>query len=162
MELQTELVERIDDLTPHERKNFAAALQELVATSHDAKLGYEEAARDCRDQELAQLLRSCAAEHEAAGSEIAGLLLDLGVEPHVGHSFGAELHRRMIALRSMMTHGEPASILAECERGEHVAIARYEHALSLKLPMGVADKLLDLATSSRERRAAFDRMRHPW
>jgi uncharacterized protein (TIGR02284 family) len=162
MDMHTELIERIDDLAPHERKNVAAALQELLATCHDATLGYVEAAKDAKDPELSQLLSSCALEHEEAGNAIAKLLLEMNVEPHVTHSFGGELHRRLIALRSSLGHGEAASLLPECERGEHVAISRYEKALSLKLPIPIADTLLDLATACRERRAAFDRMRHPW
>lgn len=162
MQLQTDLVERIDDLAPHDRKNVAAALQELLATCHDASLGYEEAASDVHDPELSGLLATCANEHEEAGRAIATMLLEMGVEPHVVHSFGAELHRRIIALRSALGHGDAASILPECERGEHIAISRYEHALALKMPMKIAETLLDQATACRERRAAFDRMRHPW
>ena len=73
-----------------------------------------------------------------------------------------ELHRKVIALRGSLSHGDPASILPECERGEHFAIARFERALAMKMPLQVADTLLDLVTSCRERHAAFDRMRHPW
>lgn len=162
MEVHTELVERIDDLKPHEKKNVVSALQELLATCYDAKAGYEEAARDASDAELSQLLKACAVEHEDAGNAIAKLLLEMGIEPHVEHSFGAELHRRLIALRSSVSHGQAVSILAECERGEHIAISRYERALLLRMPMTVADMLLDFTTACRERRAAFDRMRRPW
>ena len=162
MEAHTELVERLDELSAHERRNMVAALQELFATCQDARAGYEEAARDVHDPQLAQLLAGCAVEHEDASKAIAKMLLDMEVEPHAAHSLGAELHRRMIALRGALGHGDPAGILPECERGEHIAIGRYERALGLKLPMKIADALLDLSTACRERHAAFDRMRHPW
>lgn len=162
MEAQTDLVERVEQLTPHERRNVVAALQELLATCNDAKVGYEEAARDVRDPELAQLLGGCAVEQEDAGKAVAELIVGMGAEPHLTHSLGAELHRRVIALRGSMSHGDPASILPECERGEHIAIGRYERALAMKMPLPIADTLLDLVTACRERHAAFDRMRHPW
>jgi uncharacterized protein (TIGR02284 family) len=162
MEAQSHLVDRIDELTPHERRNVVASLHELLATSHDARAGYLEAARDVRDADLAGLFESCAAEHAEAANALAKLLLSLGADPRVPHTLGGELHRKVIALRSTLSHGDPAAVLPECERGEHVAIARFERALGLKMPLRVADTLLDLVTACRERHAAFDRMRHPW
>lgn len=162
MEAQANLVERVDDLTAHERKTVVAVLLDLLATSHDARAGYEEAAKDVRDADLAQLFHSCAEEHAQAANALAKLLLSLDAEPRVPHSVGGELHRKVIALRGSLSHGDPASILPECERGEHYAITRFERALAMRMPLPIADTLLDLVTSCRERHAAFDRMRHPW
>jgi len=162
MHPQPALVDRFDDLSIHERKNVAAMLHELLVTTRDAAAGYEVAARSVHDPALAHLLRGCAAERAEAAEELAGLLSTLGDERHDLPSVGGELHRGWIALRSALTHGDPAGIITECERGEHRAQVRYERALAQKLPMNIANVLLDQAETVREARAAFERMRHPW
>jgi hypothetical protein len=43
-----------------------------------------------------------------------------------------------------------------------MALRRYDRALAHKLPVGIANVLLDQAETVREARAAFERMRHPW
>jgi len=162
MQPQPALVDRFDDLSLHERKNVAAMLHELLVTTRDAAAGYETAAASVQDPALAHLLRGCAAERKEAAEELAGLLANLGDERHDLPSVGGELHRGWIALRSALTHGDPSGILAECERGEHLALLRYDRALSLKLPMNVANVLIDQAESVREARGAFEKMRKPW
>jgi uncharacterized protein (TIGR02284 family) len=162
MHPQPVLVDRFDDLSIHERKNVAAMLHELFVTTRDAAAGYETAAKSVQDPALAHLLRGCAAERTEAAAELAGLLAALGDDRHDLPSVGGELHRGWIALRAALTHGEPAGVIAECERGEHMAQLRYDRALAHKLPMNIANVLLDQAQSVREARTAFERMRHPW
>jgi uncharacterized protein (TIGR02284 family) len=162
MHPQPAFVERFDDLSMHERKNVVALLHELLVTTRDAAAGYESAARVVSDPALAGLLNGCAVERREATEELAGLLVNLGDERHDLPSVGGELHRGWIELRALLSHGDPSSILAECERGERLAVLRYDRALTQKLPVGIANVLLDQAESARESRAAFERMRHPW
>lgn len=162
MHPQPALVDRFDDLAPHERKNVVAMLHELLVTTRDAANGYDVAARSVADPALANLLSGCAAERREAAAELEGLLAGLGDERHDLPSVAGELHRGWIALRSALSHGDPSGILAECERGEHRAQQRYDRALSEKLPVGIANVLIDQAQNVRESRNAFERMRHPW
>lgn len=162
MEPRTDLVERADELTPHERRNVIAALRELLTTCHDGKARYEEAAREADDPDLAGFLLSHADEYDRDARQLADLLVSFGGDTDVPPSLGGELHRRFMALRTAIAHGSPAGILAECERGEHLAIGRYERALQMRLPINVASVLLDQVETIRHRRAAFDRMRKPW
>ena len=156
------LVDRFDDLSPHERKNLVAMLHELHVTTRDAAEGYEVAAAAVKDPALVGLLTSFASERREASEELEGLLTNLGDERHELPSVGGEVHRGWMSLRGALTHGDPAGILAECERGEHFALVRYDRALAQKLPLGIASVLIDQAATVRESHAAFERMRHPW
>lgn len=163
MHARTEVVERVEELTSHERKNLVALLRELVNTAYDSSEGYNTAARAVRDPELADLFRGCAEDRRDMVRQLRELLVELGVDsagPHPG--VDAELHRSLIAFRGAVEHGDPAAILAECERGEHVALGRYERGLGEKMPQRVASVLLDHAALIRASHAAFERMRHPW
>jgi uncharacterized protein (TIGR02284 family) len=159
---QPNLVERLEDLSVHERKNLVAMLHELHITIRDAAQGYESAASAVKDPALANLLRAFAAKRHEAAEELEGLLANLGDERHDLPSVGGELHRGWIALRGALTHGDPVGIITECERGEHLALGRYDRALTQKLPVGIANVLIDQAADVREGRAAFERMRHPY
>ncbi len=162
MHPRTEIVERIEELTSHERKNLIALLHELLNTAYDASEGYDTAARVVRDPELADLFRSCADDRRDMVRQLRDVLADLGepAGPHPG--VGAELHRTLIAFRGAVERGDATAILAECERGEHIALGRYERGLSEKMPQRIASVLLDHAALIRASHAAFERMRHPW
>jgi uncharacterized protein (TIGR02284 family) len=162
MQPQTAIVDRVEDLTTHEQKNLVALLHELLNTAYDAGEGYDTAARAVRDRELADLFRSCAEDRRDMVVKLRELLAILGVQAGPHPTIGAEAHRVLIALRGLMEKGDATSILAECERGEHVALGRYERALRQKMPINVASVLLDQAALVRSSHAAFERMRHPW
>jgi hypothetical protein len=52
--------------------------------------------------------------------------------------------------------------LAECERGERFAQAKWEAALALAMPIDVQSILLDQVDEIRRTREGLDRMRRPW
>lgn len=156
------IVDRVEDLTVHERKNLAALLHDLVNTSYDAAEGYAAAASAVADRALAEFFRDCARDRREALADLRALLGELGEEAHPHPSVAAELHRTWIALRGALEKGNAAAILAECERGEQAALRHYEAALQQKLPMRAAALLLGQASMLRSARSAYDRMRHQY
>ena len=52
-------------------------------------------------------------------------------------SVSADLHRRWVDLKSIITGKDEESILNECERGEDVAMKSYKNALSKDLPANI-------------------------
>jgi uncharacterized protein (TIGR02284 family) len=157
------IVEQLSDLTVHEQKNLIATLRGLHTTMRDAAAGYALAKEKVSDPSLREVLEETAAERAAAEKELEELLGRFGYAADDDPpSVSGELHRGWIALRSALSNGAPSDILGECERGEHAALHRYERALETKLPLEIANVLLDQAESVRNTRAAFDRMRHPW
>lgn len=162
MQPHAAIVERIEELTVHERKNLVAALHDLVNAAYNAAEGYHAAAIAVRTPELQSFFEECAGNRRESGAKLGELLRELGEEAGAHPTLGGELHRALIAFRGVIEAGEPAAILAECERGEHNALGHYERALAQKMPMAVASVLLDQVTHVRSARSAYERMRHPW
>jgi uncharacterized protein (TIGR02284 family) len=61
-------------------------------------------------------------------------------------------------VRSEIEHGAAAAVLAECERGEHAALARYDHALSIPMPEDLRQILLSQIVVVRETHDRMDAM----
>ena len=66
-------------------------------------------------------------------------MLELGGTPEDSTSVGADLHRRWVDLKSLVTGKDEKAILNEAERGEDVAKARYAEALRENLPSNIRD-----------------------
>ena len=62
-------------------------------------------------------------------------------------------------VRGKMERGAAVALLAECERGEHSALGRFEHALSVRMPEDLRLILLSQAAQVRE---ANDRIGRMW
>lgn len=156
------MVEHIDELSVHERKNLVAALHDLVNTTYNTAEGYHAAARAVKSRELATFFEECASHRRESTLHLRSLLSELGAELGPHPTLAGELHRAWIAFRGSVEGGEATSILSECERGEHVAVGHYERALAQKMPMSIASVLLDQVAQVRAARDAYDRMRHQW
>ena len=162
MDPKADIVDRVEDLTVHERKNLVALLHVLVDTAYDAAEGYNVAANAVHDQNLRDLFRSCSDDRRDAVATLTGLLEELGDTRGPHPSIGGELHSTLIALRGAMERGDATTILAECERGERVSVERYERGIAQRMPMRVASVVLDQLALARAAHTAFERMRHPY
>ena len=68
------------------------------------------------------------------------MVLQMGGElPPRGACTNAMFHRGWVAVRGTLSGLRDRSILAECERGESVALERYRAALAQGLPSDVRD-----------------------
>ena len=157
-----QIVDQITELSSGARNNVVGMLLGLRNKCRDGARGYSEAARDVREPDLKGVFESFAAQRAKFADALDEMLLEFGVREEEHPSTLGELHRTWIAFRAALEHGNPASILAECERGEQAAISEYEALLRLTLPMNVEELLLDQLSESRNARSAFDRMRRPW
>ena len=155
-------VDRWEQLDPHDQKNLLAALQELLQASIDGESGYVEAARGVEDPGLNFLLASFAAQRATFRAQLANVLERLGRRGDPTPSVGGELHRMWSHARAILERHEPVAIIAECERGEHHALRKWESALQLAMPMEIESMLLDQASEIRKAHAGLERMRHPW
>ena len=61
----------------------------------------------------------------------------LGGDPETSTSMSADMHRRWVDLKAMITGKDDEAILNECERGEDVAVKSYRKALEKDLPAEV-------------------------
>ncbi|MET0293317.1 MAG: PA2169 family four-helix-bundle protein [Steroidobacteraceae bacterium] len=116
------------------RTQTAALLNDLIETSHDGEKGYAKAAREVADPSLKSLLVEGALRCREGARELEAEVRGMGYEPSRGGTLAGALHRGWISLRASSNSREAWSVLAECERGEDFAKARFAMALEEDLP----------------------------
>lgn len=107
-----------------------AALNALLHASRDAEVGYLAAADGVAEPELVQLFADYALQRAKFASELKTRLKALRVEPDDRGTAPGEAHHVWIGLRAALETNDPHAILAECERGEDMAVMTYRQALA--------------------------------
>ena len=115
-------------------KDTIAVLNDLIETSKDGEKGFLECAEDLRDPQLKSTMNQRARECATAAAELQQLVRSLGGNPEDSTSMAADMHRRWVDLKAMITGKDDEAILNECERGEDVAVKSYRKALEQELP----------------------------
>lgn len=111
-----------------------STLSQLIQTCKDGEKGFETAAQAVNDPNLRHLFESYSQQR----SEFAAVL-QLEVQriakdpPQEGH-LAATLHRGWMDLKAAVSGRDEGAIIAECERGEDLAVKAYETALAAPLP----------------------------
>jgi len=117
-----------------DNRDIVDSINRLVETSKDGEFGFAKCAEHARDANLRQLLQRRADECRQAAAELRAVVGELGGEPDDGGSASAALHRGWVAVKGALTGHSDKALLEECERGEDVALARYQSALDDDLP----------------------------
>lgn len=112
-------------------------LNNLIETCADGAYGFASCADYSNISRHRTLFRQRARECDEAGKQLHALVLRLGGQPARGGSTSGMLHRGWVAVRGTLSGLRDQSILAECERGETVALERYRNALEQHLPSDV-------------------------
>ncbi len=107
-------------------------VNKLIATCKDGQEGFRLAAEAISDDEdLKGLLFSCSLQRSKFAGDLQNELIALGEPgPEDSSTVAAALHRGWIGLKSVITKRDNHAILAECERGEDVAVADYRKAVN--------------------------------
>jgi uncharacterized protein (TIGR02284 family) len=133
-----------------------SVLNNLIETCKDGQNGFQEAAESVEDSSLKSLFYEYSQQRAQFAGELQALVKDLGGEPTNSGSVGANLHRRWIDVKSLVTGKDDAAILNECERGEDVAKNAYQDALKANLPASVLTVVQRQSDSVKE---AHDRVK---
>ena len=120
-----------------DNKDTISVLNDLIETCKDGEKGFQECAEDLSRADLKSTMTQRAQDCAKGASELQQLVRSLGGDPETSTSVSADLHRRWIDLKSMVTGKDDLAILNECERGEDVALKSYRKALEKDLPMDV-------------------------
>ena len=133
-----------------------ATLNDLIETCKDGEQGFKIAAENVQDKELQALFESYSRQRAQCAAILQGQVLRLGGDPEKRGSVAGAMHRGWINIRSAVSSRKPEDILAECERGEEVAVKNFQDALALDLP----DDLRAIIEQQCDQvEAAFDRIR---
>jgi uncharacterized protein (TIGR02284 family) len=111
-------------------------LNKLIATCKDGQEGFRLAAEAIADDEdLKEVLFSCSLQRSKFAGDLQNELIAFGEhDPEQTGQVAGALHRGWVGLKSVITNRDNHAILAECERGEDVAVAAYRTAVESELP----------------------------
>ncbi len=110
-------------------KEAISVLNDLIETSKDGQEGFKTCAEDIKHPELKALFVKRSADCATAAAELQAKVRELGGDPETTTSVAADLHRRWVDLKSLVTGKDEESALNEAERGEDHALKAYKEAL---------------------------------
>jgi uncharacterized protein (TIGR02284 family) len=112
----------------------AATLNQLIQTCKDGEHGFRAAAEAVEDSNLRRLFESYSQQRAEFGAELQLEIRRIGGDPvQSGHATAA-LHRSWMDIKAGITGWDEGTIIADCERGEEIALGYYEKALASGLP----------------------------
>jgi uncharacterized protein (TIGR02284 family) len=110
-----------------------AELNGLIQTCKDGELGYTAAATHVRNTELETVFTEYAAQRRRFARSLHSEVERLGGHPEDSGSAGGTLLRGWLELKSAVTSGSGAAVIASCETGEEVAVAAFAWAVNLDM-----------------------------
>jgi uncharacterized protein (TIGR02284 family) len=114
----------------------ASALNELIQTCKDGENGFRVAAEGVEDSNLRRLLESYAQQRAEFAAELQLEVRRLA-QDSVDTGQAASALQRSWLDQAGLTGRNEAAVIAECERGEDVAIRVYREAIESDLPSDV-------------------------
>jgi uncharacterized protein (TIGR02284 family) len=114
-----------------------ATLNNLLQTTKDGECGFRTCAEAVTNPSLKTVFETAARRCDGSAAELQAEIRRLGGEPAASGTVGGSLHRAWTNIKSSITGKDEHAVLAECERGEDVAISAYEAALKEDLPPNV-------------------------
>ena len=114
--------------------DVASTLNQLIQTCKDGENGFKIAAESVDDANLQHLLESYSQQRTEFAAELEAEVERLHQSSAKAGHMAAALHRGWMDIKSLATGRDEAAIIAECERGEDVAVKAYEQGLGSGLP----------------------------
>jgi uncharacterized protein (TIGR02284 family) len=114
--------------------DVVSVLNNLIETCEDGVKGFREAAEAVESPRAKEVFNTRIEYIERAESDLKAAVRRLGGDPEDRGTATGALHRGWINLKAAITGKNDEAIVAECERGENVAVERYEDALEKELP----------------------------
>jgi uncharacterized protein (TIGR02284 family) len=121
-----------------DREDVISTLNELIETSKDGENGFRACAENVESPNLKALFEKHAQECAQGARELQAKVRELGGDPDKTGSLAGAVHRGWLNVKAAVTGKDEAAVIAECERGEDVAMAKYQTALKKSLPADVA------------------------
>ena len=139
-----------------ESERTAEVLNTLIATCADGEEGFQTAAEGIKDLAIRGLFERYARQRRDFRLELERATRRFGGVPQTAGSIAGTLHHAWMNIKSTVTGGDEAAIIAEAERGEDTAVRDYQDALRASLPADVRDVVQRQFMSVK---AAHDRVR---
>jgi uncharacterized protein (TIGR02284 family) len=118
-------------------------LNDLIETCRDGEEGFRHAADNVDDPDMKSLFESYSRQRGDFVRDLQAEVRRLGGDPEKRGSVAGTLHRGWINIRSAVSRRDVRDIVAECERGEDVAVSNYRDTLAKDLPEDVRSLVND-------------------
>ena len=139
-------------------KDTTSILNDVIETLKDGQEGFRAASEDIESSDLKTLFSRYSLQRSKFAGELQSLARSLGEkDPENKGSVAGAVHRGWIDLKAALMSKDEHAVLAECERGEDIAVAAYRKAI--ETPVLPADVLDTLRTHFTEVKAAHDHIR---
>ncbi|HLP84092.1 MAG TPA: PA2169 family four-helix-bundle protein [Phycisphaerales bacterium] len=122
------LAKRSKGNTSDSEHEAAETANDLVEFLYDGAKGFGQAADSVKNPTYKDGLRRFSQQREQFIGELKPLIASRGEKPESSGTVRGALHRGWIGIKNAVTSGDHA-ILAECERGEDAAVAKYRKVL---------------------------------
>jgi uncharacterized protein (TIGR02284 family) len=133
-----------------------STLNSLIETCNDGAQGFQTAAEGIQDLSIRELFNSYARQRREFAEQLRAEVRRLGGTPDEGGSVSGSVHRGWMNLKAAIAGKTDSAIISEAERGEDIAVAAYQQAMSGSLPAEV-DAIVRSQFS--DVKAAHDRVR---
>lgn len=110
------------------------ALNDLIATCHDAEEGYAKAAKGVHDHALSDQLTEISGQRGQFADELSKVVSGLGGQPATDAHYGGILHSGWVDLETRIRPKNEHDTLEDCRRGDEGTLRHYQHALDQELP----------------------------
>jgi uncharacterized protein (TIGR02284 family) len=111
----------------------ASTLNQLIRTCKDGEEGFQVAAESVDDLNLRHLLESYSQQRSEFAAELQREVLRLNQSASDSGHLSASVHRGWMEIKAMASARDEGAIIAECERGEDLAVKSYQQALESDL-----------------------------
>ncbi|MFY3383016.1 ferritin-like domain-containing protein [Paracidovorax sp. MALMAid1276] len=116
-------------------------LNDVLESARDGEYGFQACAEHADSAQLTTIFQRHSRECAAAAVELEHEIRRLGGDPASGGTVAGALHRGWVSVKTALSTSDDKAVLAECERGEDAALARYRKALKANLPANVRSLL---------------------
>ncbi|MGI8991469.1 MAG: ferritin-like domain-containing protein [Bryobacteraceae bacterium] len=109
-------------------------LNRLIETSKSGELGYHTAAANVHNTQLETIFNDYAKQRAGFARQLQAEVERLGGTSTDSGTLGAAVHRGWMDVKSAVTGGDGAAMVAACETGEDHAAAEFERVVNLDIP----------------------------
>jgi len=135
-----------------ENSTAISTLNNLIQICHDGENGFKLAADAVKTPHVKALFERFSRQRAEMARELETQVRKLGGSPSTGGSLTGAVHHGWMNIKSLVTGGDEAAIIAEAERGEDAAKSAFQNALKDPLPAGARELI--------EQQAAIVRVAH--
>lgn len=122
------LAERSRGTASSAQREAAESANDLIEFLYDGAKGFDQASQAVKNPTYKDGLRRFSQQREQFINELKPLIASRGEKPDSSGTVRGALHRGWIGIKNAVTSDDHA-ILAECERGEDAAVAKYRKVL---------------------------------